>query len=169
MQGIKFYKVSETTFCQDAENKLEERVYPNECKWVYNSVQLPHRSTAGSAGYDFYSPASFVLYPQESIIIPSGIKCEMPNNIFLAIAPRSSTAINYGITLLNTIAIIDADYYNNPKNEGHIMLGFRNNGDFPWRVSYGDRVCQGIFLPYGITEDDDATESRNGGIGSTGV
>lgn len=169
MQHIRFYKIAQKQFGKDADERLKAYSVGNECKWAYSSVKLPNRSTTGSAGYDFYSPVHFKLYPGETIIIPSGLCCEMPSNIFLAIFPRSSVAIKYGITLLNTIAVIDADYFNNDNNGGHILLGFKNTGDKVWEVDIGDRICQGIFLPYAITEDDDVTESRNGGIGSTGV
>ena len=169
MQDIRFYKVSKEQFEQDADERLCTYAFGNMCHWDYKAVELPRRSTAGSAGYDFRSPVTFILYPHEHLIIPSGICCQMPKGIFLSIVPRSSIGIKYGITLLNTVGIIDADYYNNPDNGGHIMLGFKNMGEKPWRVEIGDRVCQGIFLPYVTTEDDTTESSRNGGIGSTGV
>ena len=84
----------------------------------------------------------------------------------MAIYPRSSFGIKYGITLANTTGIIDADYYNNPKNEGHIFVKLVNNGK-ELSVLEGEAICQGIIIPFFKTEDDDTTEERVGGIGST--
>ena len=166
MTGCYFEKVSETQFARDCKERLSG--WKNICKYDYNAIVLPVRSTAGSAGYDFVSPVTFTLFPGESMIIPSGIRCHMKQDVFLAIVPRSSVAVKHGITLLNTVAIIDSDYYN-AENEGHIMMGFKNTNNQPWMVSAGDRVCQGIFLPYLVTDNDGATGERVGGVGSTGV
>ena len=65
----------------------------------------------------------------------------------------------------NTIGIIDSDYYNSD-NEGHIMVKF--SVDRPLTLHKGDKFCQGIFILYGVTFDDNADGIRNGGFGSTG-
>jgi len=83
---------------------------------------------------------------------------------------RSSMAIKKGIRLVNNVGIIDADYYNNPDNEGHIMLALVNTGLEPMVLKKGERVAQGIFYKYLTTDDDKETEkeNRSGGFGSTG-
>jgi hypothetical protein len=47
------------------------------------NVKTPNRGTKGSAGIDFFIPFDFTptkLLPNESILIPSGIKCDIPDN-----------------------------------------------------------------------------------------
>ena len=129
-------------------------------------IELPQRATKGSAGYDFYSPLSFVLEPGETIKIPTGIRCGMDNDWVLMLFPRSGLGFKYRIRLENTVGIIDSDYFYSD-NEGHIMVKITNEGVKTMKVAKGDGFCQGIFLPYGITEDDKTEGTRNGGFGST--
>ena len=131
-------------------------------------IPLPKRATAGSAGYDFVSPAEIVIPAGGSALIPTGIRAEMDPGWVLMLFPRSSLGFRYGIRLSNTAGIIDSDYAF-AKNEGHIMVKLRNPGDAPVTISRGDRFCQGVFLPYGTAEEAAEFADRTGGMGSTGV
>ena len=133
----------------------------------YDEVVLPKRGTRCSAGYDFYSPISFTLMPGERKVIPTGIKVCMEENEFLAIYVRSSLGFKYDVRICNQVIIVDADYYNNENNEGHILVRIKNEGDESVNINKGDRFVQGVFTPYLITDDDKATGIRKGGIGST--
>lgn len=133
----------------------------------YTELKLPKRATKYSAGYDFYSPFPFTLNPGETIKIPTGIRAKMREDYVLMLFPRSSLGFKYRLQLDNTVGIIDADYYNSD-NEGHIFVKLTNDSkDKTLEVKTGDAICQGIFINYGITEDDDVTDVRNGGFGST--
>jgi len=142
-----------------------------------NIIKLPERSTKNSAGYDFFLPSIFTIKLNESIInkpliIPTGIKCKLPNDCFLGIYPRSSFGIKKGIYLANTVGIIDTDYYNNLDNEGHILvaLNARYAGDdnaFGITViNGGEKFVQGLIQPY-LTFGDNVDVEREGGLGST--
>ena len=132
----------------------------------YDDIKLPKRATVGSAGYDFFSPMSFTLLPGETIKIATGIRCRIDEGFVLKIYPRSSFGFKYRAVLDNTVGIIDSDYFN-ADNEGHIFVKITNNGDKTLVVNKGDAFCQGIFVQYFLTCDDDATGVRTGGIGST--
>lgn len=143
-----------------------------DAKVVYDNIKLPKRATKGSAGYDFSFPyGTTELNPGVSVLIPTGIKCEIAEGWVLKEYPRSSLGFNYRIQLDNTVGIIDSDYYNNPKNEGHIMIKITNDSreHMTCVLETGSNFCQGIFVPYGITIDDDVIATRKGGIGSTNV
>lgn len=133
----------------------------------YDDLILPKRGIKYSAGYDFYSPISFTLMPGERKVIPTGIKVRMEDNEFLAIYVRSSLGFKWDTRMCNQVGIIDADYYGNSENEGHIFVCLKNEGDKEVNINKGDRFVQGIFTPYLITDDDSATGNREGGIGST--
>ena len=148
----KFYKVSEI---QLKENNLTEE-----------DILLPKRATSGSAGYDFFAPFAFSLQSGESIKIPTGIRVKIEEGWVLKIYPRSSLGFKYRLTLNNTVGIIDSDYFN-ADNEGHIFIKLTNCGEKPLEVEKGKGFAQGIFIEYGITEDDDCTSTRFGGFGST--
>ena len=163
----KFRKVTQEQFKKDYLN-IFECDNSNDCNDAYNMITLPKRSTINSAGYDFISPISFILKPGESIKIPTGIRCEINPNYVLMIYVRSSIGFKYQTILTNGTGIIDADYFM-ANNEGHIMIKLRNDGDEDLIVYAGERLVQGIFLPYGITVDDYVEHERSGGIGSTGV
>ena len=129
---------------------------------------LPRRATTGSAGYDFHIPAALTLAPGETVKIPTGIRAKMDDGWVLQIFPRSGLGFKYRVQLNNTVGIIDSDYYHSD-NEGHILIKITNANTEgkTLTLAAGDAFAQGIFLPFGITEDDDAAEIRNGGFGST--
>lgn len=131
-------------------------------------IVLPRRATSGSAGYDFYSPTDFELQPGETILLPTGVRARMDEGWVLMLFPRSGLGFKYRLQLNNTVGVIDSDYFG-AKNEGHIMLKLTNdsNEGRALSVKAGDAVAQGVFLPYGITIDDDASGQREGGFGST--
>ena len=132
-------------------------------------IHLPTRKTTESAGYDLECAEAVTLAPGELKLIPTGIKAFMAYDEYLAIHIRSSMAIKRRLALVNSTGIIDSDYYNNEDNEGHIMIAVLNYGTEPVHLEKGERVAQGIFSKYLITNDDDATGVRTGGSGSTGT
>lgn len=161
----KFEKVSREEFGKALKNLCFDVEMVDE---LYNSIYLPKRATKGSAGYDFYSPIYCVLKQGQSVVIPTGIRCKMDEGWVLTLYPRSGMGFKTGTRLANTVGVIDSDYYFSD-NEGHIMLKLVNDGVLGKDIciNIGDGICQGIFLPFGITEDDNATAVRNGGFGST--
>ena len=134
----------------------------------YEYVNFPKRKTKQSAGYDIESAVNVVITPGETKLIPTGLKAYMCENEWLGIYIRSSIAIKYGIILANSVAVIDSDYYNNPDNEGQIMMALRNTSGSPCAIKVGDRIAQGIFHQYYRVDGDKTDGSRIGGIGSTG-
>ena len=129
----------------------------------------PHRNTKYSAGYDFISPIEIIVPAHEMAKIPTGIKAAMNDDEILYIYPRSSIGFKTGIRLSNTVGIVDADYYNNPDNEGHIFIKFFNPTDKDYQIHIGDKIAQGIFAKYLVVDDEEEIETeRSGGLGSTG-
>lgn len=128
---------------------------------------LPKRSTKHSAGYDFFSPIDAEIMPGATLNIRTDIKVEMNEDEVLFIAPRSSYGYKYQMVLTNTLGIIDADFFNNETNEGNISIKIKNNGTEPMYLVKDEAFAQGIFVKYLTTDDDDVTEVRTGGIGST--
>ena len=167
----KFEKVTYTQFFNSFVDtfqivKSDDEKTKSEIENIYEDLILPKRATTGSAGYDFKSPVDFTLKPKETIKMPTGIRCKMDEDIVLMIYPRSSLGFKYRLILDNTVGIIDSDYYNSD-NEGHIFIKFTNLGEKILEIKKGDGIAQGIFLPYFITTDDEVSNKRNGGIGST--
>ena len=167
----KFEKISWEQFLKDFTNYYPEKD-EEELKEIYDNIQLPRRATTGSAGYDFFLPVVPVIIKRnETMVIPTGIKCKIEEGWVLNIYPRSSFGFKQGLSLANTVGIIDADYYNNKNNEGHIFVKLCNSNQafVGSAVNIEKKVafCQGVFLPFGITEDDSSDACRTGGIGST--
>ncbi len=159
----KFEKVSYEQFKSGFDDKNDD-----EIKSLYEDIKLPKRATKGSAGYDFFAPFDIVLEPGKTIKIPTGIRAQMEDNYVLKLYPRSGLGFKYRLQLNNTVGIIDSDYYYSD-NEGHIFAKITNdsNENKTVEIKKGTGFMQGIFVEYGITIDDDATETRNGGFGST--
>ena len=126
-------------------------------------TELPRRATKYSAGYDFYAAVSAEIKPGEKYVIPTNTAVEMDEDDVLLIFPRSSYAIKFGLDLVNSVGVIDADY------KDQIFICYRNTGDEPFFIKRGDRIAQGVFVKFLKTDDDSASGERRGGVGSTGV
>lgn len=153
----KFEKISEEQFKKDFA----------DFDTKYSEIILPVRKTMYSAGYDFYLPFDIMLESNQIIRIPTGIKVQMNEDEFLGIYVRGSIGFKYNIRMCNQVGIVDADYYNNNDNEGHIFIKLQNESEKNVSLKKGDRIVQGIFQKYYIVDDDDAEEKRKGGFGST--
>ena len=137
---------------------------------AYDTLTLPCRATAGSAGYDFTLPCDVTLAPGQTAKIPTGIRVWIAEGWLLQIFPRSGLGFKYRLQLDNTVGIIDSDYYG-ADNEGHIFIKITNDSKEGKTLSLhaGDAFAQGVFTPFGIAEGDDASATRHGGFGSTGA
>lgn len=161
-----FEKVSYEQFSQAMKQEFDfDEITLKE---MYESIKLPERATSGSAGYDFFTPIGTVLYPGATIKIPTGIRVKIEDGWWLGCLPRSGLGFKYRLQLNNTMAVIDSDYYYSD-NEGHIFAKITNDSydAKELRLNPGDAFMQAIFLPYGITQSDNAQGVRNGGMGST--
>ena len=155
----RFLRVSDAQFAADWRDAFPGEPTPD-------FPGLPRRATAGSAGYDFFAPKAFELRPGETVRIPTGVRARIDAGWVLMLFPRSGLGFKYRLQLNNTVGVVDADYFG-AKNEGHIFVKMTNCGDRPLSVAAGEAFCQGVFLPFGLTEDDDASAERIGGFGST--
>ena len=135
---------------------------------AYERIKLPRRATSGSAGYDFFAPVGFELPAGETITIPTGVRALMEDGWVLTIYPRSGLGFKYRFQLDNSVGVIDSDYAHSD-NEGHIFLRMTNDSrqGKTLMLTGGTAFAQGIFLPFGVTVDDDVSDVRNGGLGST--
>lgn len=164
MKVAEFEKVSFNQF----EIDCKKSAYFNNknIEEIYKNIEIPIRKTKGSAGHDIVSPFDFTLLPNESIMIPTGIHCKISTGWVLMIFVRSSLGIKKGIKLANGTGIIDSDYYY-ANNEGHIFAKIENYGFEQIRVKAGDPILQGVFVPFGVADQDEIKTKRVGGIGST--
>ncbi len=162
-----FEKVSPRQFINDWVATFPQQSV-EQALLAYEQIQLPRRATSGSAGYDFFAPVGFELPAGSSIKIPTGIRALIEEGWVLTLYPRSSLGFKFRFQLDNSVGVIDSDYARSD-NEGHIFLRMTNDSreGKGLRVPTGAAFAQGIFLPFGITVDDDAQGVRNGGFGST--
>ncbi|BDR60843.1 dUTP diphosphatase [Lactobacillus xylocopicola] len=167
-------------------------------KYRDENITLPRRQTIASAGYDLaaavdmeipsiwrlnfvrifriirnghqlyesdYQQAEAILKP---FLVPTGVKAYMPEDEVLILANRSSNTFRRNLSLPNGIGVVDADYYNNPDNEGELFAQLLNYGVRTIKIHQGDRIAQGIFVQYRKTDDDQpVSRERLSGFGST--
>ncbi|MDD6224492.1 MAG: hypothetical protein PUB18_05795 [bacterium] len=137
-------------------------------KVLYESYNIPRRSTKMSAGYDFESIIDFTLRPGEIKSIPLGVKIHMNVGDVMFLVVRSSQGFQYNVRMCNQVGVFEADYCDNPDNEGHAWIRLQNHGDLDYVVKRGDRICQAIFTKFLIVDDEEEIDNiRIGGIGST--
>lgn len=154
----KFEKVSLAEFTKDGMHSEE----------TYKNIKLPQRATKGSIGYDFFAPHAIALAPGGSLVIDTGIKCQLDDDKGLFIFPRSGLGFKHKVHLANTVGIIDVDYYNNPGNEGHIKIKLCNGSDNVVRIAKGEPFAQGIILQwFSVDATETFDKEREGGFGST--
>ena len=145
-----------------------ERVRKEKEDEVAICMKLPKRSTKKSAGYDFYAMESVVCKSHEITMVLTGIKAKMEDDETLLLFNRSSNPKKKGLIILNGVGVIDADYYGNADNDGEIAGLFYNMRDEDIVINAGDKIMQGIFVKYAVTDDDKAEGERTSGFGSTG-
>ena len=176
-----------------------EELTDDQIKNIYKGIKLPTRASSGSAGYDFYLPLGISIAHGCSVVIPTGIRCKIKDGFCLNIIPKSGLGFKYRVMIGNTIGLIDSDYYcsdneghimvkivNDGYNPSHRAIHYEKFSDYELTVvkenvkstakdkvalklEQGNKFCQGVFLPYFITDDDNVTDTRNGGFGSTGA
>jgi dUTP pyrophosphatase len=131
---------------------------------------LPKRSTKHSAGYDFIAPYRVVFKPKEITLARTGVKAQMLDDEVLLLFNRSSNPKKKNLVLINGVGVIDADYYNNPDNEGEILFAFYNMSDEEVVIEKGEKLGQGMFTGFFKTTNEilNDIEERKGGFGSTG-
>lgn len=135
-------------------------------KSIYKNIRLPKRATSGSAGHDISIPFEITVSSGCTLKIPTGIRCKIDEGYVMFIFPRSSLGIKKGLKILNTIPVIDSDYYE-ADNEGHIFICIKNDSNTVMKLKSGDNVVQAVFVPYGIADEEEINAIRTGGIGST--
>lgn len=139
-----FEKISFKQFCKDVKEDIK----------LYNEYKLPRRDSIASAGYDILLLEDIELKPNETIKIPTGIKAYFENDEVLLLVVRSSMGFKFNVRLVNQVGIVDADYYNNKDNEGHIFVKIQNEGKETVKFKAGEAIAQGIFLKYLATKSD---------------
>lgn len=163
---------------------------------TFNDINLPKRATKAAAGYDFEAAEEVVIpsiwksgvanvlksvlkkenillddatmKQMKPVLVPTGVKSYMGESEFLQLCNRSSNPLKQYLLLGNGVGVIDSDYYNNESNEGHIMFQFINFGLRDVTIKKGERIGQGVFLPFLKADNDESGVERTGGFGSSG-
>lgn len=134
-------------------------------------IHLPERKTKYSAGYDIEAAEDCIIpafkFGQKPILVKTGLKAYMPKDEYLMLCNRSSNPMKKGIILANSIGIIDADFYENPDNDGAFAFAVYNFFEKDIEIKKGDIIGQAIFQKYYIIDEDNAQGERTGGFGST--
>ena len=139
-----FEKISFEQFKKDIKDDIE----------LYNEYSLPKRDSVYTAGYDIHLLEDLTIKPGERKKVPTGIKSYFDKEEVLLLVVRSSMGFKYNIRLCNQVGVIDADYYNNKDNEGHIWLMIQNEGEEEYNFKKGEAIVQGLFMKYLTTQSD---------------
>lgn len=132
------------------------------------SVTLPAYQTAGAAGFDLAASESVTVAPGAVALVPTGLVIELPPGHFLGVFARSSTPLKRGLMVANGVGVVDQDY-SGPADE--IKIPVFNFTSGPVEVKEGDRIAQGVILPFVRAEWEErstASGPSRGGFGSTG-
>ena len=145
------------------------RIFEVVSKYQNKNINIPYRATKGSAGYDLEAAERVVIRPNETKLVPVGLKACFSEDEVLLIFCRSSIALKRNLALPNGVGVIDSDYYNNEDNEGEIFVQLRNFGEIEQVIEKKERIAQGIFIKYLSTDNDQKSDIiRSGGFGSSG-
>ena len=147
-----FEKISFEQFSKNVKDDME----------LYKEIKIPQRDSDSTAGYDIYLLEDITIKPGEIMKLPTGLKAFFEKDEVLLLVVRSSMGFKYNIRLCNQVGVIDADYYNNKDNEGHIWIRIQNEGDKDYIVKKGDAMCQGVFLKYlTVNDEEEITKVRS--------
>lgn len=131
------------------------------------TLDLPRRKTMASAGYDLASTTAKTIPPGSTVLLTTGLKAYMEADEVLLLFIRSSKAIKKHLILANGVGVIDSDYFNNPSNEGHILVAVTNLSEQNVEIEAGEEIVQAVFTRYLTTDQDQPQAHRSGGFGST--
>ena len=134
---------------------------------IEGEIELPRRSTAKSAGYDFIAIEDTLITYSGVTYVRTGVKAKFPDNEILMLCNRSSNPKKKELVLINGVGIVDSDYYGNLDNDGEICFAFKSLNPSGTFIKAGEKLGQGIFIKFEITDDDNAEGERIGGFGST--
>ncbi|MBQ8298653.1 MAG: dUTP diphosphatase [Clostridia bacterium] len=139
---------------------------------IKEDIKLPERATEKSAGYDFFAIEDVEIPPyklgDKPFNVATGIKIQMLDDESLELLNRSSNPEKKNLVIPQSLGLIDADYYNNTKNEGEVFFSFYNLNTQSVSIKKGEKLGQGVFRKYLIVDNDNAKGIRQGGFGSTG-
>jgi len=129
---------------------------------------MPSYQTAGAAGFDLAASADLTVDPGAIVLVPTGLVVDVPPGHFLGIFARSSTPLKKGLVVANGVGVLDSDYCG-PTDELKIQV--MNVTKSPVEIRAGDRLAQGVVIPFAradLEDGDGATSPSRGGFGSTG-
>ena len=136
---------------------------------VHRDALLPQYRTAGAAGADVHAclDEPVTLQPMERRLIPTGLAVAIPRGYEAQIRARSGLSIKHGITMVNGVGTIDADY------RGEFGVLVINLGQEAFTIEHGMRIAQMVIARHKRAEwievdKLDETERGEGGYGSTG-
>ena len=140
--------------------------------WEDKNINLPVRKTLHSAGYDIEAAEDVIIPVFENgckpTLVHTGLKAYCQDDEWYMLANRSSNPGKKKMVLANGIGVIDADYYENPDNDGEFMFAYYNIGTEPVEIKKGDIIGQVVFQKFLVTDEDNVlNEKRVGGFGST--
>lgn len=149
---------------------MKQRGFEIAKGWEDKDIHIPVRKTKGAAGYDVEAAEDIAIpiYKPgiKPTLIPTGLKAYCQEDEYFILVNRSSGP-KKGFLMANSIGIIDHDYYGNESNDGHFYFQYFNCTDHNLEIKKGDIIGQVIFQKFLITDDDNATNTRKGGFGST--
>lgn len=139
-------------------------------KKVRKDAVIPRYATDSAAGVDLYAcldSAEIEIIPSKTVLIPTGISIEIPEDYVGLIYARSGLASKAGLAPANKVGVIDSDY------RGEIMVALHNHSSEATVVEKGERIAQLVITPYFRAEFEEVeelndTERGSGGFGSTG-
>lgn len=132
------------------------------------NAHIPTRGSDKAAGYDLYACESAYLYPQTTVLIPTGLSIQPPEGYCAKIYARSGLATKKGLRPANCVGICDEDY------TGEYMVAIHNDSDNDQVIEVGERIAQLVFEQYHTVEFEEVnsleqTNRGAGGFGSTGT
>ena len=142
---------------------------PVRIRRIHPAAVLPCYQTAGSAGFDLAASEDILVQPEEVALVPTGLVIEVPRGHFLGVFARSSTPLKRGLMVANGVGVVDSDYCG-PMDE--VKIEVFNFTAHPVQVQAGDRIAQGLLIPFVRAEwdevDADLRDGSRGGFGGTG-
>lgn len=139
-------------------------------KLIHPSASVPAYQTDGAAAADVCAclDAPLTIGVGECALIPTGFAIALEAGTVALIFARSGLASKKGLSLANSVGVIDSDY------RGEVKIALVNRGNEPFTVNHGDRIAQmGIFpvlsASFTVSAELDSTERGAGGFGHTGI
>jgi dUTP pyrophosphatase len=131
----------------------------------------PNYNYESDSGFDLHSVEDITIEPMGRVLVPTGLRFNIPMGNEIQVRPKSGLALKEGLTVLNTPGTVDSGY------DGEVKVIMYNTNTKPYNIKKGQKIAQAVLCPVingkfvqlQMVDKIEDSERGSNGFGSTGI